>query len=143
VKASPVFKVKGTTEKKEINKEISELEQISAKLDQEEVSMEKRRTDARKNGSKAGVSVTGLTRESYNILEKNLEKEIQILEKSSKETIKIYNYANEEELLKGQTFLIRLADHTLTYINEADEKLTSLKWRVLITLLKRGEFSLS
>jgi hypothetical protein len=55
-----------------------------------------------------GRSMVWMTRESYAVLEKSLEKEIIILEKSSKETIKIYKYVNEEELMKGQNFLVKL-----------------------------------
>lgn len=46
---------------------------------------------------------------------------MKILEKSAKETVKIYEYANAEELLKGQYFLLKLGERHLRYINEGGE----------------------
>lgn len=87
--------------------------------------------------------MVGLTKQSYQSLDKNLNALIQVLDKSTKESIKIYDYVNEEELIAGQKFLLKFGDKLLMNINEGEESLRNLKWKALRKLMERGEFSLN
>lgn len=72
-----------------------------------------------------------------------LEQELALLQKTNKESICIYNYRNETELMKGERILIDFAFKVIHYIHEDIADLNELCWQILTVLLKRGEFKLS
>jgi hypothetical protein len=55
----------------------------------------------------------------------------------------MYTYANNDDLMKGQRFLIFFAFKVISYIREDIAYLKEICWQILIAILRRGEFKLS
>lgn len=61
-----------------------------------------------------------MSRQSFQSLQRNLNILLHLLDKSSKQSIKIFDYANEEELIGGQKMLLKFGDKILMYVNEGE-----------------------
>jgi len=55
----------------------------------------------------------------------------------------LYKYESESSLIKGQKILVELGMRLTQYFQIQDPSINDLCWLILISLIKRGEFSLS
>lgn len=55
----------------------------------------------------------------------------------------LYRYGSEEALLRGQKVLVTVGSRAAEYLQLEDPVINDVCWLILISLAKRGEFSLS
>lgn len=72
-----------------------------------------------------------------------MERIVEILKTSSKESIIFFSYSSEKSLIRAQKILIDLGHKTLNYLEEEDVMINELCWQILIALIRRGEFLLA
>lgn len=65
-----------------------------------------------------------------------------VLEISKKESVVIYSYSSEKDLLKGQMTLVDVGFKLAECLEEDDTSLHDICWKCLMAVMKRGELTL-
>jgi hypothetical protein len=131
LRTAPIFAEEDAAQKCE---ELQELVAIGEAVEQNVFLLNKLESDEGSSQEIRRVKVA---------IEADLERVFHLLERSALPPSFLYRYNSAGELLQGQKVLVELGMKATKYFEIEDPVINDIAWLILISLLKRTEFSLS